>query len=455
MDCVKRSKIPLTNYQKRISYFLSSRKNRSLLVVHPTGYGKTLSAATYSQCFLDNFPEQKVIFIGPASLKQNFIATLRSYGVSDDLIREKYKIYSFQKFTNIFSDMGKAVDPYGKRSDVSRKYTEDINCKNNLVIIDEVHNLRNMSLGSSSSGKNAKAALACVYRAKKILLLTATPFVNDLSDLISLTNLVHGTTIITKRSQIKDVNSFKPYLKGYVDYIKPVFDSNYPKVREETIKIKMEKDYEEDYCKLIRGQITNESVFSNPRAFYNGHRRAVNKVGDGSRYFSQKMKKAISLIGDKKTIIYSNWLEFGLDPICDALDAAGYEYEGFSGRLSESEKNNIVNDFNDDKFQVLVYTPSGKLGLSLIGVRKVIVMEPPWNYANMVQATRRAVRMGSHSHLPKSERVVDIYYLILETSNSEAKSGCLSGDTIVYGVVEKKKEMGEHVDKMLEQISIA
>lgn len=449
MDCVQRSKITLTPYQKKISYFLSSRKNRSLLVVHPTGYGKTLSAVTYSQCFLDTFPKQKVIFIGPASLKQNFISTLRAYGVKEEDIKNRYRIYSFQKFTNDFSDMGKAVDPHGS---VSNKNI--IDCKDNLVIIDEVHNLRNMGLGSSKSGLRAKAALSCVYRAKKILLLTATPFVNDLSDLISLTNLVHGTTIITKRSQIREVNSFKPYLRGYVDYIRPSFDSNYPRVKEETIKIRMAKEYEKDYCQLIRGQTVNESVFSNPRSFYNAHRRAVNKVGAGSEYFSIKMKKTISLIEDKKTIIFSNWLDFGLDPICDALDEAGYSYEGFSGRISETEKQQIVDDFNIDKFQVLVISPSGREGISLIGVRRVIVMDPLWHYAGMVQATRRAVRYGSHSHLPKKERLVEIFYLILETSKEEQKRGCLSGDTIVYQIVEKKKELDGHVNKMLEEISI-
>jgi len=443
MDCVKKSKIPLTPYQKKISYFLSSRKNRSLLVVHPTGYGKTLSAVTYSQCFLDAFPDQKVIFIGPVSLKQNFISSLRSYGVKEDDIKKKYHIYSFQKFTNDFSDMGKTSSPDCV-----------IDCKDNLIIIDEVHNLRNMGLGNSTTGLRAKAALSCVYRAKKILLLTATPFVNDLADLISLTNLVHGTTIITKRSQIRDVNSFKMYLRGYVDYIRPIFDHNYPRVIEETIRIKMPKDYEEDYCNLIRGQIVNESVFSNPRAFYNAHRRAVNKVGAGSEYFSLKMKKAISLIGNKKTLIFSNWLDFGLDPICNALDEEGYEYEGFSGRIGEAEKKRIVDNFNIDKFQVLVVSPSGREGISLIGVRRVIVMDPLWNYAGMLQATRRAVRYGSHSHLPPEERLVEIFYLILETTSDNQKSGCFSGDTIVYQIVEKKKELDGYVNKMLEEISI-
>ena len=77
----------------------------------------------------------------------------------------------------------------------------------------------------------------------------------------------------------------------------------------------MKKDYEEDYCRVIKGNETKGDYFEKPEAFYNAHRRAVNKIGKGKIYFSDKTKKAISLIGDKKTVIYSNWLDFGLRPI--------------------------------------------------------------------------------------------------------------------------------------------
>lgn len=433
MSCVERSKVKLNSYQKKVVYFLSSRKNRGLLVVHPPGSGKTLTAVTYSQCFLDMFPDQEVIVITPSSLKSNFRKGLREYGVSEKDLK-KYKIYSFDKFS---------------------KEKGNVKCKDNLVIIDEVHNLRNMGLGSHTSGVRAKAALACVYRAKKILLLTATPFVNDLTDLISMVNLVHGgNAMITKKSQIKEVADLKPYLRGYVDYVKPVYDSNYPKMDEHMIKIKMPKSYEEDYCKLIRGQLVNESVFSSPRSFYNAHRRAVNKVGARSEFLSLKIKKAIELIGDQKSVIYSNWLDYGLDPIGDALDEAGISFEGYRGDISESEKNEIKDIFDRDEVQVLITSPTGKEGLDLIGVRNVIIMDPPWNYAGVKQIRERARRYGSHSHLPKKERHVNVYYLSLETSSAAQDRGCFSGDTIVYGIVEKKKILDEMINKMLEEVSI-
>jgi len=432
MECIYKSKIKLKEYQKKVIYFLSSRKNRSLLLVHPTGFGKTLTAVTYAQCFINNFPDQEVIVITPASLEGNFKKNMIKYGVSPE-DTEKYKIYSYQK--------------------VQKEY-KNIKAKGNLIIVDEVHELRNMSLGSQKTGLRAKAVLHLLYQAKKILLMTATPFVNDMSDLISMTNLVHGTALITKRSQIKTVNDFIPYLRGLVDYVKPIFDSNFPKINEHIIKIKMEKDYEKDYCELIRGQIVNESVFSSPSSFYNAHRRAVNKIGTGKEYFSMKMKKAIEIIGDDKAMIYSNWLSFGLDPISDALEEAGISYEGYSGKISKHEKDQIIEDFNDYEFQVLVVAPAGKQGLDLVGVRKVIVIDPVWHPSGMRQIKGRAARYGSHSHLPKKDRVVDIYYMILETDVSSQKTGCYSGDSIVYQFIEKKKVLEESVNKMLEKISV-
>lgn len=432
MQCIEKSKIPLKEYQKKVVYFMSSRKNRSLLLVHPTGFGKTLTSVTYAECFLDTFPDQEVVVILPASLEGNFKKNLVNYGVSPERMK-KYQIYSFQKAQKEFKNM---------------------NCKGNLVIIDEVHELRNMSLGSEKSGLRAKAALHCTFQARKILLMTATPFVNDMSDLISLTNLVHGTAIITKKSQIKKVNDFIPYLRGMVDYIKPIFDSNFPKVREHTIRIKMDPEYERDYCELIRGQMVNESFFSSPSAFYNAHRRAVNKIGAGKQYFSMKMKKAIELIGDDKAMIYSNWLAFGLDPIADALEEADISSEGYSGKIGKKEKDQIIEDFNDYEFQVLVTAPAGKQGLDLVGVRKVIVMDPVWHPSGMRQIKGRAARYGSHAHLRKKDRTVDVYYMILETTTDSQKGGCFSGDSIVYQFIEKKKELESYVNEMLEKVSI-
>ena len=72
MTCIEKSNIQLKEHQKKAIIFLNSKENDSLLLVHPTGSGKTLTAVAYSQCFLEENIGEKVIFVGPASLLSNF-----------------------------------------------------------------------------------------------------------------------------------------------------------------------------------------------------------------------------------------------------------------------------------------------------------------------------------------------------------------------------------------------
>ena len=81
-------------------------------------------------------------------------------------------------------------------------------------------------------------------------------------------------------------------------------------------------------------------------------------------------------------------------------------------------------------------------------------MDPPWHYAGVKQIRERARRYGSHSHLPKKERHVNVYYLTLETSKEAQTKWCYSGDSIVYQIVDKKKKLDGYIMKMLERISI-
>ena len=78
-------------------------------------------------------------------------------------------------------------------------------------------------------------------------------------------------------------------------------------------------------------------------------------------------------------------------------------------------------------------------------------MDPVWNFSGMEQIRGRAVRYKSHENLPKEERKVGIYYLLLVTN----KKGCLSGDSVVYKIVEKKRKFQKSVEKILKSISIS
>lgn len=444
IKCIEDFSIKLKPHQIKAVNYLMRKDIGGLLVTHPTGWGKSITAIAFAGCFLSKYKDRKVIIVGPVSVTKAFENYVHDLGFDIN----SFEIYSYQKFANLYEE-GKII------------------CQGNALIIDEVHNLRNLgtfsyldntALTSSTeraekeSGIRAKTVLECASGAEKRLLLTATPFVNELKDFIPLINFIYGGHLIYKKNQLKDIDDLDYYLKKRIYYIPPSLkgSKDFPSFKEEYINIDMPRKYEKDYCDIIRGKIVNQSGFMNPKAFYNAHRRAVNKIGRSQEYFSLKVKKAISLIENYKTVIFSNWLEYGVEPISKELEDNEITYKIFTGSLSETKRNEIIKNFNEDKFQVLVISGSGKEGIDLKGVRRLIVMDPVWNFAGMEQIRGRAIRYKSHAHLPQGERHVEIFYLLLVTNRKK----CLSGDSVVYKFIENKKKMQRLIDKKLRNLTI-
>ena len=67
-----------------------------------------------------------------------------------------------------------------------------------MMVIDEVHNLRSLKFYQENQGKRSKVVSRCSKLAEKRILLTATPFVNDLSDFIPIVNYLYGRDLLTK-----------------------------------------------------------------------------------------------------------------------------------------------------------------------------------------------------------------------------------------------------------------
>ena len=123
VDCITRSKIPLHDYQKKVCQMLN--KQRGVIAVHSVGTGKTLTAVTASQCFLQKHPLAKVIVVTPVSLIDNFKKEMIAYGISNK--DPQYVFYSHAKF--ILEYQNGKIKPQDLRG--------------NMIIIDEIHNFKN------------------------------------------------------------------------------------------------------------------------------------------------------------------------------------------------------------------------------------------------------------------------------------------------------------------------
>ena len=435
-NCIERSKIVLRPVQQRVIKYMD--KNDSMLVIHGVGVGKTLTSIGSSECFLDEDPDNHTVIICPAGLIANYKTDMIKYGVKRDHAL-RYTFYSYEKFLNM------------------KKSNKPIPCDGNtFLIIDEVHNLRNIS----SSRYNA--VLECALKAKKRLLLTATPFVNFLSDFISLINLLYGKIIVDSDKNYIDYIEKKPseqnltkiyeFLDGKIDIKDSSKDPNFPKQKDEIfVKIPMSNSYYDRYTKLIEGDYVGDLIFNSPAKFYHAHRKAVNMAGS-LEYITDKLKAAVPIIKSGKSFIFTNWLKFGTSVVKNVLDNENITYELIHGKTTAVERVDIISRFNNNEFDTLIITRAGGEGINLRGVRNVIVLDPTWNHASIYQIIGRAIRFLSHAHLPEEERNVNVYLLV-----STAPEGIKheTGDETLYEIMKEKREINKKVIDNLKKYCIS
>nr|NIR12959.1 hypothetical protein [Desulfobacterales bacterium] len=89
-----------------------------------------------------------------------------------------------------------------------------------------------------------------------------------------------------------------------------------------------------------------------------------------------------------------------------ALKEKGIPHAIFSGKQTNRNRKAMVEDYNKGKLKALLVSSAGGEGLDLKGTRQVQVLEPHWNTEKLKQVEGRAIRRGSHTHLPKKDQNV-------------------------------------------------
>jgi superfamily II DNA or RNA helicase len=503
-SCISRSKVPLRDYQIKAIKFINDPKNDSLLIVHGTGTGKTLTALAASQCFLDSNPDGKILVISPASLLKNFEKEMPKYGSK---LSSKYTFYSFHKFSSL--NHGAFVSPFDlfyrdnldgfqrqhpdKDSDEIRhimfkffnekvkkkkvvgpdggmkileenpkymmykKQADEINlagsydCRNAMVIIDEVHHLKSMKV-------HYKAMFDSIIKAKKLLLLTATPFVNKLHDFVPLINILYRDAKIlskknksvpldtTQENYYKTLDNISYMLKDKMTYYDLKSEEFFPTVRMHKIETTMTMDFFKKYSAQLSAGMFGDI----PELYYQGYRRAVNAVGV-EEYINQKLDDVLKIIRNgHQTLIFTNWLENGVEVLKRIFDENDISFLVISGEVLPNERLEIVERYNNKRVQTLIITIAGSEGLDLRETRNVIILDPVWNKATLDQIVGRAVRFRSHIKLKPEERFVDVYVMILKSLYKSVPSG----DELLYAIIERKTEILNDVVEMMKEASI-
>jgi SNF2 family DNA or RNA helicase len=355
-----------------------------------------------SQCLLDSGEVKRVIVVTPTSLQQNFKKELVAYGGFDN--DKRYVFYTLTTFANKI---------------------KEIQCKKtDFLIIDEAHNLRTEVVGES--GKRSRSALNCAAKSAKVLLLTATPVVNNPYDAANLAAMVRGHYPPSKKefeSIMANEDSVKRHFSNLFMFFANPKGPEYPSVSEHTIKIQMTPDY---YAKYQTVEQSNNDLFEdvNPWRFLMGVRQATLALDP-----CQKCDWAIKKIVEEykkghKGVLYSAFVTYGVKKLQDMLSTHGIGFSEVTGSMNQKKRGEAVRQYNANEVSVLFITKAGGEGLDLKGTSYVILMEKGWNRAGEEQVIGRAARYMSHTHLPIDRQHVDVYHLIIvkPEDDTEGKS---------------------------------
>jgi hypothetical protein len=240
----------LSPTQRFIGQFLSPKTPyMSALLYHGVGVGKTCSAITVAENYLEMFPRKQVIIVAPRNIQPNFSREIFSETklklgedeepneymgctgntylklTSSEFNRDKqsimnrvnslkarrYQFVGYLAFYNYLRDLLDreiSKDLKGERREEEEFLILRKKFSNRLIIIDEAHNIRDLTeaeedvtdapggraeISESLAGKRLTPYLRKLLSSTdgtKLLLLTATPMYNSYKEIIPLLNLM-------------------------------------------------------------------------------------------------------------------------------------------------------------------------------------------------------------------------------------------------------------------------
>jgi len=448
------------------------RDQSGLVVAHGLGTGKTLSSIAAADAL--GLPTTVVV---PAALQANYHKELERHRKQKS---EGIDVSSLQRITR------GAVPP-----DLSKR----------LLIVDEAHRLRE----PTSTGRQVFNQL----KPQKRLLLTASPIYNHPADLASLVNLAAGEHLLPtdragfekaytrkeisnpgilarlmgaqkgEQKVLTNTKHLKATLSKWVDYHEGG-TKDFPSSSSKIIKVPMSPIQQDVNDALlnkapfwIRYKIRHglppskqeshqlnaflgmqRQVSNSPQAYREGmHIDEAVKHSPKIQTAFRNFQTALSKNKRHKAVVYSNYLQSGLNPYKHLLDQHKIPYGVFSGEMPKAERAQMVKDYNDNKIKALLISSAGAEGLDLKGTRQIQILDPHFNDEKINQVTGRGIRFRSHAHLKPAERHVDVeHYLSTNRPSFLSKftrEKNTSADEYIYHGAKKKTDFNTQFVNLL------
>jgi SNF2 family DNA or RNA helicase len=366
---------------------------------------------------LKTHPGQRGLYVVPASLVNNVYKEMDKHGMKH--LKKRVDVLSYEKASRMPEELA------------AKHYA--------MTVFDEAHRLRN------SGSQRTENLRQVADTSDKVLMLTGTAGYNHPADVASLVNIINPEEYLpadNKRFEQAYINNqtwrFKqPHilaktLNKYIDkYDRPVSDADYPKVYRRVVPVEMSPNQAEMYkvversipieirAKLKSGLPMTLQEATKLNIFSTGVRQVSDSQLHHNIYADFHDNPKIMTAADRmyrmsrsvpgfRGVMYSNYIDAGINPYVQALRERGLTPLVYTGGLNKAEKQRLVDTYNapGKDPQVLVISSSGGEGLDLKNTRMMQILEPHFNQSKINQVEARAVRYKSHDDLPPDQRKV-------------------------------------------------
>lgn len=461
-----------------------------VLAMHGLGSGKTrLAVSVMLRAAEDGRP---VIFLTNKSLHDNMRKEL-------DAI---YKANPEQKKINIsFVTMNASNMITQLRRVLNLEDGAVVRLEGRTLVVDEAHNLFNSITNGSENSLELYSAIMGT-RDLKTLFLTATPMVNSPFEIAVCYNMLARSRVLPEsyedfnrffvlHGKVRNGDKFKSRIIGLTSYFGDFF-TGFKKLSEvvkrpdfpdqkpiQLVECPMSY-YQYGNYYIARGIEQSEASYANsatnllqkPSGSSSSSYRVLSRqisnvvppqdkiktergrlrlqpydfgaISDDLENHSPKLvalRKNLKQTG--KHLIYSSFVEQGINLIADMLSHDGYrgvtlggggggdidsdldainvlltggggggshKYIVITGETKVEERQALVQKYNtDDSIKVILVSGAGSEGLDLKGIQYVHMFEPYWNFLRLQQVIGRAVRWKSHMHMKSKDRWVQPY----------------------------------------------
>lgn len=408
--------------------------NGTALLADEVGLGKTVTAGTVlKECIARGFVK-KALILTPPSLVDQWVSELKDkFNLNFSILEDK------EDWDNV--DFAIASIDRVKNYDRELKQFRHANAHGivwDLLIVDEAHKLKEKN--------TIRWKFVDKLQRKRFLVLTATPFQNDLLELYSLLHLLKrghlGTLKEFKKKFLNRGNKRYPLnprdLKKKLDELmvrrrrdetNVTYMKRIPKI--EAVKLSAEEyGIYERICELLKKQYlaADGSELNGKLAIYgllpkitSSSRSAIEsliKMSENERYHPETRRIAREIAEDYKKIskdskverlvkIIKKEYEQGngiksliytkhpttLDYLVEKLEPLGLSIVRFTGGLDREEKTRRIVEFKENA-DIMISTETGSEGLNFQFCSVLINYDLPWNPMAVEQRIGRLDRIG-------------------------------------------------------------